>query len=290
MGYYDAARLEPDRCSGHGIASTPARAPISRLLVPMHIDHCSRARYSFDNIGNAAINCDVQSVAARSCTCSLPSSVDTPLRLGISARNDVLPCVSWAVVGGGAGRTPDSAGKLWPRVRGSVGRHHCQSAVGQRADVASIPHSIVFLLQVWLVLCALCGGATGQVQAVTAGVNFACVLTTAQGVRCVGDNHNGQIDIGSSSPVATSSLPSSDAIAAVARVSGTFAHVCAVSTSNHLYCWGHGASYQLGTGGSATLLAPPILPVLADVVTAATGLDFTCVLYTSSAVECWGDK
>ena len=141
-----------------------------------------------------------------------------------------------------------------------------------------------------LLAVMLLAGVAAQVQHVTCGSLFTCVLTTAEGVRCFGSNSNGQLGIGGSPTRITAPL-TSDAISSVASISGSFDHTCAVTTgTGGLHCWGFGASFQLGTGGTTTIKTPPSSPVLTSVAQVATGKDFTCVRSFANQAQCWGSK
>ena len=63
-------------------------------------------------------------------------------------------------------------------------------------------------------------------------------------------------------------------------------HVCAVTTTDALYCWGRGIEGQLGLGSAAPFPVPQ--QVIAEVESVATGFFFTCVKRKSGPIACTG--
>jgi alpha-tubulin suppressor-like RCC1 family protein len=137
--------------------------------------------------------------------------------------------------------------------------------------------------------------------AVTVGLNHACALTAAGGVKCWGDNQYGQL--GSNTginfdelnppqiavPVATDVVGLTSGVTAIAA--GAI-HTCALTSAGGVKCWGYNGYGQLGN--SSTLNGSPH-PIPADVegltsgVTAITTGDVhTCALTATGGVKCWG--
>ncbi|MGB7876006.1 MAG: hypothetical protein WBL25_16615, partial [Anaerolineales bacterium] len=88
-------------------------------------------------------------------------------------------------------------------------------------------------------------GLTGTVVQMAAGGGYTCALTTADGVKCWGDNYFGQLgngtDLGSWEPV--------DAIGAtdnVLRIASGSGHVCALMIEGDVHCWGDCSFGQCG--------------------------------------------
>lgn len=74
-------------------------------------------------------------------------------------------------------------------------------------------------------------------------------------------------------------------------VSVSVSHACAISESDHLYCWGDNSEGNIGTG-ERTSLVNSLYKVdpeetYADVV---CGSSFTCAQTKSGIYKCWGDN
>jgi len=135
---------------------------------------------------------------------------------------------------------------------------------------------------------AVTGLASG-VAAVTVGGLHTCALMTTGGVRCWGDNAQGQLGDGTTTdrsvPVAVAGLGS----VVVVVVAAGDGHTCALTSSGGVRCWGWNDSGQLGDGTATNRLAPVAVSGLAgNVVAIAAGHRHTCAVTTAGAVQCWG--
>jgi alpha-tubulin suppressor-like RCC1 family protein len=70
-------------------------------------------------------------------------------------------------------------------------------------------------------------------------------------------------------------------------------HACAVTSDNHVACWGMNQHGQLGggdVGGGHQPSATPVIALnLSDVSQVSAGVDSTCAVTSSGSVSCWGD-
>jgi len=133
-------------------------------------------------------------------------------------------------------------------------------------------------------------GLSGGVVAVVGGYQHTCALTTAGGVKCWGDNYNGQLGelttIINPTPVDVSDL--SSGVKAIAA--GGF-HTCALTTAGGVKCWGDNYYGQLGDGTTTNNPTPVDVSDLSSGVAAVSaGWDHTCALTTSGGVKCWGSN
>jgi len=123
--------------------------------------------------------------------------------------------------------------------------------------------------------------------ALSLGVSHACVRLAEGGVRCWGENTDGQLGNGStihsSRPVAVSGL--SD----VAEVRAGGSHTCARTTSGQVMCWGANGAAQTGAAASTKVSFPSTVRSVSGATSISTGRRHSCALVGSKDAYCWGD-
>lgn len=148
---------------------------------------------------------------------------------------------------------------------------------------------------------------------VVGGNGFACAIVVDGKVKCWGANNFGQLGRG----VAGSATPSATALerearfvklnpASVTKLSGSELsgvkmlsagayHVCALTTSNYVYCWGKNSEMQIGQGSASTSVLYPARVLtaaatpLANVKSISSSREFACAIAgTAGSVYCWG--
>jgi alpha-tubulin suppressor-like RCC1 family protein len=122
-------------------------------------------------------------------------------------------------------------------------------------------------------------------------------------VVCAGDNSAGQLGIGSADGM-MSQHPDPSALAfpdgvAIADVAAGEGHACAIASDGRAWCWGRGASGEIGdpaslsrcNAGTGTIpCATRPVAVAADRTfrALATGSEETCGITSAGRLVCWG--
>jgi alpha-tubulin suppressor-like RCC1 family protein len=149
-------------------------------------------------------------------------------------------------------------------------------------------------------------GPGRAVQAIAAGTLHTCALLDGGQLACWGDNHYGQLGLGTTVNVGDQApLAGAPPLVDVGRgrrvlsVSAGGGHTCAVLDTDQVKCWGYNASGQLGLG-TPDLLRGDVMGEMGDLlpfvdlgagrrVTAlAAGNNHTCALLDDGRLKCWG--
>lgn len=115
-----------------------------------------------------------------------------------------------------------------------------------------------------------------------------CTLIARRAV-CWGDNRSGQLGGG----FADSSVRGPVWVAADSAFNAIAvgqAHACALTASGRAYCWGSGASGQLGNGQTSSSPTPVPVSGTQTFVTIVAAAAHTCGLTPTGTVYCWGSN
>lgn len=131
---------------------------------------------------------------------------------------------------------------------------------------------------------------------IAVGDKHACALNDEGSVFCWGDNKFGQlgnISLPTSNLVQTISnsiLPIEISIPEpVKNITSGRNHVCALTRTGFVYCWGSNLIGQLGLGfQNISVSKPKIVPTLANILSLKSHYDSTCAKTESSGLYCWG--
>lgn len=131
-----------------------------------------------------------------------------------------------------------------------------------------------------------------QMQRVAAGARHTCAQAVSGDVYCWGDNADGQLGDGTQTGRGTVGSPILTAATALA-LSAEGNTSCAVGTAATVtgpFCWGAGASGQLGDGASQGRLSPSPVTLDRTVTRIAVGGAHACALSDRAEVFCWGSN
>ena len=138
-------------------------------------------------------------------------------------------------------------------------------------------------------------GLASGVTAIAAGGAHTCALTAAGGMKCWGENRQGQLGTNSTAPRAFP-VDVTDLVSGVAAIAPGAFHTCALTAAGAAKCWGDNSYGQLGDNSTTNRLTPANVTGLASGVTAiATSngdvrASHTCAVTAAGGVQCWGDN
>jgi hypothetical protein len=134
-------------------------------------------------------------------------------------------------------------------------------------------------------------GLSSGVAELAAGQYHTCALLKSGGVKCWGNNADGELGAGDPEAQRRTPVDVSGLASGVVALDAGYAHTCAVMAGGGVKCWGQGLSGQLGDGRGLNRGTPTAVTGLAGAAAAiAAGGIHSCALLAGGAVECWGSN
>ena len=133
-------------------------------------------------------------------------------------------------------------------------------------------------------------GLLGQAKAVATGERHSCALMASGGVKCWGNNHDGELGDGTRMDRVTS-LDVAGLTSGVTAITSGWRHTCALTEAGGVKCWGGNHEGQLGLGTRSDANVPRDVVGLTTGITAiSAGWRHTCALASDGGVKCWGSN
>jgi RHS repeat-associated protein len=133
-------------------------------------------------------------------------------------------------------------------------------------------------------------GLSSGVQALAVGFSHSCALTTSGGMKCWGNNFEGQVGNGVSGSNQSTAADVSGLTSGVAAMSAGYTFTCARTTSGGMKCWGSNDYGQLGDGTATDRSTPvTVSGISSGVIGIEAGYYGSCALNADGSVKCWGD-
>lgn len=125
-------------------------------------------------------------------------------------------------------------------------------------------------------------------KSISVGGESSCILTQNNGVKCWGNGYetirNGTLKI-SFTPIDVAGLSNG-----VKSVAVGYGHACAILVDGKVKCWGNNSYGQLGNGSEKDSSVPVNVNNISNgVKQIAVGDSYTCALFESGNVKCWGE-
>ncbi|MFT7561896.1 MAG: alpha-tubulin suppressor-like RCC1 family protein [Flavobacteriales bacterium] len=128
-----------------------------------------------------------------------------------------------------------------------------------------------------------------DVRDIDAGLNHTCAILGDAEVSCWGNGRNGRLGDGSTS-AHENGVPNSIIIPGVESIAVGYQHTCVIADNEEdgapgrIQCWGK----SLGNGATVDLASPTTNNVDFQANKISSGRDFTCALFKTGKVACWG--
>jgi alpha-tubulin suppressor-like RCC1 family protein len=131
---------------------------------------------------------------------------------------------------------------------------------------------------------------------VSVGQSHTCAITTANVLKCWGDNGSGQL--GDTTTAQKTSPTIIDSGTSYSKIALGDSHTCGITTNGVLKCWGKNNDGQLGDGTTVQKNSPTIIQTGTTYYQISLGPDFTCGIIgmpsqtvpSPGNIKCWGNN
>lgn len=136
-----------------------------------------------------------------------------------------------------------------------------------------------------------------KVRSAAMGPGHTCAIAVNGSVYCFGQNNNGQLGLGNTTPTLAPSSAVDLLIDKAIQLAIGSTHTCALLSSGELKCWGSNGSGELGqnntanigeTAASMSSLSQVFVGSGLKILKVSAGWSSTCALLDSHNVKCWG--
>ncbi len=136
------------------------------------------------------------------------------------------------------------------------------------------------------------GSFVQQFSSLSIGYEHSCAVVSTGGVKCWGDNSDGQLGDGTKTDRL---IPASviDLQRPVTAIAAGDRHTCVLLATGGVKCWGVGSRGQIGdnSAGIQDRVVPTDVTGLSSGVAAiSAGAEHTCALLSAGGIKCWGDN
>ena len=138
-------------------------------------------------------------------------------------------------------------------------------------------------------------GAT--IRQIAVAYTHTCAIASDNKAYCWGNAANGRLGNGATTPAQNTPVAVSQgampAGATILQIDAGFSHTCAIASDNKVYCWGNGASGQLGNGSTSQQTTPVAvsqgaMPAGATIRSINVGEEHSCAIASDNKAYCWG--
>ena len=136
-------------------------------------------------------------------------------------------------------------------------------------------------------------GLSAKVTQLALTYQSSCALLETGAVQCWGGNTQGELGVGQTAKINQSTSPISVVLlnnVTIKRLVSGRQHLCGITNSDTLVCWGWNDSGQLGLNNTAAQFIPMVVTsVGSGIQQVAAGYGHSCAVRASDTV-CWGDN